>query len=123
MREHIKTNFLDAFIRECWVRKDNLRVSCIHQGGFNGDPTWHAIVLESITVGENHRREGHCRRFIETLATDARFDLAIIEGVRNPHLADALIRWGWDCDVGVMDFFRRTEDLDQLVLKPNRNRT
>jgi hypothetical protein len=35
--------------------------------------------------------------------------MVIVEMVRNPYLMDALHRWGWECDPGVSDFFKRTE--------------
>lgn len=41
------------------------------------------------------------------MAADLRFDLVIVEGVGNPILAEALLRWGWDCDPVVMDFYKR----------------
>lgn len=100
-----KSDILYARLRECWVRKDNLRISCDFECGFKDAPVWHAAVLESIEVYEPHRRQGHCKRFIEDLCK-LDFDLVIVEGVQNEQLARALQRWVWEFDSGVMDFYR-----------------
>jgi hypothetical protein len=97
---------LAANVRECWVLAENFRVSAPYPG-WTTEPTLHAVVIETVEVDETHRRQGVCRAFIEAVCQDERFELVIVEGVQNRHLADALIRWGWDCDPGVMDFYRR----------------
>jgi hypothetical protein len=94
-------------LRECWVNPDNLRLSC-PIGGVE-DFTVHALVLESVEVVEEDRRQGHCRRLIERLCAEPGYDLVIVEAVQNPVLAEALLRWGWECDPGVMDFYRWKE--------------
>jgi len=105
MSKHfIKTDFLTATLRECWVLRDNLRASC-EVADWTEQATWHAIVLESVQVPEQHRRQGHCRRLIESLTHDDRFELVIVEGVGNLLLAGALMRWGWQFDPTVMDFY------------------
>ncbi len=104
MRLEIKQPHLIAYVRECWVLAENRRHSA-ESPTWTDKPTLHALVLESITVEETHRQQGLCRAFIAALCQDKRFDMVIVEGVQNPHLADALHRWGWDCDPGVMDFY------------------
>ena len=94
---------LTAYVRECWVIASNRRLSapapCLH------GPMLHSLVVETVSVEEGHRRQGHCKRFLDALCADPRFELVIVEGVQNEHLAEALLRWGWDCDPGVMDFY------------------
>lgn len=94
-------------LRECWVLTRNRRLSATNPDWTN-EPTIHAVAVESVEVAEAHRRQGHFRRFIEFLCADPRFDMVIVEAVQNPVLADALMRWGWGCDPGVMDFYRLT---------------
>lgn len=68
----------------------------------------HALVLEGIVVAENFRRQGWCRAFIKGMrdaVENKRYDLAIVEGVQNQILADALTRWSWQCDPQIMDFY------------------
>jgi hypothetical protein len=100
---------MTVFLRECWVDPRNYRLSSEHEE--SAKKAWpnaiHAIVIMSIRVKIEHRRQGHCRRFIERAAADPRFELCIVEGVLNPHLRAALYRWGWDCDPGVSDFYKR----------------
>jgi GNAT superfamily N-acetyltransferase len=97
---------LVAFLRECWVQADNLRLSAEYPG-WTDAPTLHAVVVQSVVVEDGHRRQGHFRRFIEALCADQRFEMVVVEGVQNPVLGEALLRWNWDCDPGVMDFYRR----------------
>lgn len=101
------SDILYARLRECWVLKDNLRQSTEHDGAFQR-PTWHAVILEGIEVYEQHRRQGHCKRLIEDLCADSRFELVIVEGVQNENLSRALHRWGWEFDPHVMDFYKFT---------------
>jgi hypothetical protein len=105
-RHVVRTEELTAVLRECWVDKNNYLISCENESVLHAK-TIHAIVLESVKVEPRHRRRGFCRRLIEALCLDSRYDLVIIEGVQNRHLADALLRWGWDHDPRVMDFYRR----------------
>lgn len=100
-----------ARLRECWVRADNRRLSCTRQG-WTDLPTLHAVVVESIRVEEAQRRQGLCKAYLNALCADPRFELVIVEAVQNPILAEALLRWGWDCDPGVMDFYFRKESMD-----------
>ena len=95
---------ITARIRECWVWAENRRVS-FSASGLTLKPTIHSLVIEYIGVDESERRQGIARRFIEQACNDARFEMVIVEGVQNPILAEALIRWGWDYDPGVMDFY------------------
>ena len=66
----------------------------------------HSIVVETIRVDLEHRRQGLCKAFLQALCADPRFDMVVVEGVQNPVLADALRRWGWEWDPGVMDFYK-----------------
>lgn len=108
MRELAKNGPLTVFVRECWVDATCLRLA-------GNDPTWtkrptiHTLAIETIEVEEDQRRQGHCRRFIEQALADPRFDMVIVEGVGNRDLADALLRWGWEFDKGVMDFYKRRD--------------
>jgi hypothetical protein len=96
---------LTAVVRECWVDPDNRRVSCVNKK----DGWIHSIALESIMVIDRERRKGHAKAFLESLCADHRFDLVIVEMVRNPYLYDALTRWGWECDPIVCDFYKEIE--------------
>ncbi len=95
---------LTARIREAWLDRDNRRLSAGHPD-WTERPTVHAIVVESVSVEEAHRREGHCKRFLADICANECFEMAVVEGVQNPVLADALLRWGWEVDSGVMDFY------------------
>lgn len=97
---------LSATLRECWVRADNLRQSC-QRPNWTTAPTLHALVLAAIYVPEPLRRLGLCRLFIDALVADSRFEMVIVEGVGNSNLAAALLRWGWNYDPGVSDFYWR----------------
>lgn len=92
-------------LRECWLHESNRRQSIARPGvpGF----TVHAIVVERLWVEEAQRRQGHCKRFIERLCAEHPDKLIVIEAVQDPILAEALLRWGWECDSGVMDFYWR----------------
>lgn len=105
MREQITSGPLTATLRECFVLASNRRQSA-EIPGWATEPTIHAIVVESVAVEESHRRQGHLRRFLDLLCSDGRFEMVVVEAVQNPILAEALLRWGWDCDPGVMDFYR-----------------
>jgi len=100
---------LTVRLRECWVLASDLRKSAWTEG-WTPEPTLHALVLEHVKVDETLRRRGICKRFIAWLAGDPRYELVIIEGVQNEHLAEALTRWGWPCDRGVMDFYLAKSD-------------
>ncbi len=95
-------------LRECWVNKDDLRQS---RQSFDA-PAWegalHSLVLESIVVADQFRRKGICKAIVGVLANavdSGQYDLAIVEGVQSPILAEALARWGWRCDARVSDFY------------------
>lgn len=94
-------------LRECWLNADNRRQSCGRPGVFAREV--HAVVVETIRVDKAHQRQGLCRAYLNTLCADPRFELVVVEGVRNPHLAAALMRWGWDCDPVVMDFYKQRQ--------------
>jgi len=98
---------LCAVLRECWVDAGSLRLSATRPD-WTDRPTIHAVVIESVTVEEPHRRQGHFRRFLAEVCAGNDFELVVVEGVQNPALAEALSRWGWEVDVGVMDFYKRT---------------
>ena len=104
VKQDIKTDVLTAIVRHCWVRKDRPSLSCETEGAWQ-EPTWRAIVIEFIFVNPKHWRQGHCRRFIEMVRDDNHFELAIVEAVQNPHLYDALLRWGWELDYKLNDFY------------------
>ena len=109
---------LSLRMRECRVRADDLRLSTQtpHWSNF---PLLTAIVVESIAVPEQSRREGHCKQFIAILCDHPKYDLVVVEGVQNPILRDALIRWGWWHDPVVMDFYwPRTEAAKLAVARP-----
>jgi hypothetical protein len=90
-------------LRACWVRADNLRLSR-DDGPWPG-PSLRAMVLESVEVAGPMRRQGVFTRFLRDVCAEPGYDLFVVEAVQNPHLADALMRWGWDFDPGVMDFY------------------
>ena len=96
---------LTAIVRESWYNPNRLREYVNKQGlpGFS----LHAIAVWSVYVEHQHRRQGHCKRFLEALQADDRYDMVVVEAVQNPILAEALLRWGWDCDPQVMDFYWR----------------
>jgi hypothetical protein len=102
-------NHVTASLRECWVLASNLRHSADYPGAWVDEETIHAIVVETIYVVRTFRRQGECRAFLNQLCVDDRFDMVIVEGVLNKILAEALLRWGWECDPGVMDFYHRRE--------------
>ena len=97
---------LTAYIRECWVDAADLCLSA-ETPDWTDRPTIHTIVIESVRVEEAYQNQGHFRRFLASVCADERFDMVIVEAVQNKVLAEALLRWGWDCDPGVMDFYRR----------------
>lgn len=68
-------------------------------------PLLHAVVLETVFVHPSRWRQGICKRFIESLVADPRYELVVVEAVQNAHLYDALLRWDWHCDRGVGDFY------------------
>ena len=103
-RQIIRTVVMTAFVRHCWVLASDFRKSCVRYG-WTTEPTVRAVVLENINVSEEHRRQGHCRRLIEELCGDDRFDMVVVEAVQNPVLADFLARLGWDRDPCVSDFY------------------
>lgn len=106
MRQHVTfRDHLTASMRECWVLASNKRLSA-EVRNWTSEPALHALVIESITVDEDHRRQGLCRDFIAQVVADQRFELVVVEGVQNPHLAAALERWGWELDDEVMDFYK-----------------
>lgn len=106
---NVRTDKFTASLRDVWVLKDNLRISCELRGKLPG-PSWHALVLESIAVDPEHQRQGECKRFIAALCADPRYDIVIVEGVQNRFLADYLAREGWSFDLKVMDFYRLREE-------------
>ena len=95
---------LHATLRECWVLAQDRRRSA-QRPGWTDEATIHTIVVEVVKVEEGYRRQGECRGFLNLLCADERFEMVIVEGVQNPHLAEALMRWGWDFDPAVMDFY------------------
>ncbi len=105
MRERIQFLHLTAYVRECWVLASNRRQSA-EWPDWTTEPTLHTLVIETVEVEEEFRRQGEFRAFVEMLLADPRFDMVAVEGVGNPALAAALRRWGWECDEGVMDFYK-----------------
>lgn len=99
-------------LRECWVNADDLRKSCDQLGTWSNE--FHTLVLESIAVAVPFRKLGFCKTVVEIMRTAVEtglYDLAIVEGVQNPILADALTRWGWKYDSQIMDFYWQKESL------------
>ena len=97
-----------AQLRECWILASNRRESCTSQD-WTSEPTLHALVVEYIQVDRERRQQGLCRDFLHALLADSRFELVVVECVQSEILAQALLRWGWECDPGVMDFYKRAE--------------
>jgi hypothetical protein len=93
-----------ANLRECWILSGNRRIS--QETPWSGKSQIHAIVVETVKVDKEHRRQGHLKRFLEVLCSDARYEMVVVEDVQNPILAEALLRWGWEVDTRVMDFYR-----------------
>lgn len=102
-------NPIRVSLRECWYDAADLRSSTTHPEKWAGKPIIHAITVETILVEPEHRRQGHARRFLEELCRDERFEMVVVEGVGNPILAAALMRWGWNHDPKIMDFFKHVE--------------
>lgn len=100
---------LSATLRECWVLADNLRIS-FPTPMASDKPTIHSIVVEAVEVDAAYRNRGNFSAFIKRLRADQRYDMVIVEGVGNPLLVQALQRWGWPFDEGVMDFYWRREN-------------
>lgn len=92
-------------IRACWILAANLRVS--RENRPFDEPCHRALVLESVKVRESMRRQGVFTRFLREMTQQPGYDLFVVEAVQNPVLAESLLRWGWDCDPGVMDFYLR----------------
>ncbi len=112
MRVHrVQWGPLTALLRECWVDAANYRLSGTSPDWTDGvdRPTIHTIVIETVSVDESHRRQGHFKRFLSEVWEDKRFEMVIVEGVQNPVLADYLMRNGWNCDPGVMDFHKKKQ--------------
>lgn len=105
MRGQVVVGPLTAWLRECWVDAANPRLSG-DWPDWTTRPTFHALVVESVQVEPSQRRQGHLRRFLEELCADQRFARVVVEGVQNPILAEALLRWGWQVDPAVMDFYK-----------------
>ncbi len=95
---------LTVRLRECWVLAANLKLSATTPD-WTASPSLHAIVLEYVHVAEECRRQGICKRFIAWLCSDPRYELVIVEGVQNVHLAEALMRWDWPFDPETKDFY------------------
>ena len=95
-----------AVIRECWYLASNRRRYGTWRG-WTTEPTIHAVCVQSIEVEEPYRRQGLCKAFLQALCEDERFEMVVVEAVSNPILAEALIRWGWTCDLGVSDCYHR----------------
>lgn len=89
-------------IRLCWVRKDNLRLSSDRPWP---EPCWETCIVEWVEVHESMRRQGVFKGFLGQLVGSNPAELFIVEAVQNPILAEALMRWGWDFDPVVMDFY------------------
>ncbi len=102
----VRSGHLTATVRECWVLAANLRRSATTPN-WTAEPTIHAVVIETVEVEPEFRRQGEFRAFLAHVCADPRFDLVIVEGVLNVQLAHALTRWGWECDRVVMDFYRK----------------
>lgn len=100
---------MNVSLRECWILASNLRLSA-QSPDWTIEPTIHAIVIETVRVPESERRQGKFKAFVKSLCDDTRFEMVVVEGVQNPILANALTRWGWQCDWATMDFYwRRAE--------------
>lgn len=111
---------LTAHLRECFVRRDDLRRSTTNPGLWPADVTLKALVVEVIAVRPEHARKGHCRRFLMELTTLPGRDLVVVEGVANPILRDALVRWGWHHDPHVQDYYRPLTEAGRKALEAGR---
>ena len=106
MTETVVDGPLTATIREAWILKEDRRLSG-QWPEWTDKPTIHAIVIETISVEEPHRRQGHCRRFLDMVLADVRFEMVVVEGVGNKALVAFLFRDGWECpNVTVGDWFK-----------------
>lgn len=100
------TDEFTAYVRACYVPAHNFRISSVYPGWMDV-PLLRAVVFEVIDVEPKFRRQGVCKRVLAAACDDPRYDLVVVEGVGNPILAAALIRWGWDWDAAVTDFYWR----------------
>lgn len=105
MRTLIKLGPLKALLRECWILASNKCYSSCNPDWIN-EPTIHSIVVESVRVEEPFRKQGLFKRLITELCEDTKYEMAVVEQVQNPILIEALIRWGWECDKQLSDFYR-----------------
>jgi hypothetical protein len=100
------TDGLTAWLSERWLDRADKRRS--YYAPPSDVETVHVLVVEAIKVEPAKRREGRCRRYLEALLGRTEFELIVVEGVGNTLLAEALLRWGWDHDPRVMDFYHET---------------
>jgi hypothetical protein len=105
MRQRLTIGPLTAIVEERWIEAANKRCSA-DDPRWTTRPTIHALAIESVKVEEPNRRQGHFKRFLAGVCADPRFDMIVVEGVGNRHLAEYLLREGWEVDVGVMDFYK-----------------
>jgi hypothetical protein len=99
------TNVFHAALYEVWVHDPPGQLRFFEPG--NGRVP--ALVLESIKVDPQYQRQGRCRSFIQSLLRMPGYDLVIVEGAGNNHLADALRRWGWNEVPDVKDFWAKVK--------------
>ena len=91
-------------MRECWYLKSNLHLSSTTPN-WTKEPLIYALTIEIITVNPYFQRQGHYKRFIHNMCLDERYEMVVVECVRNKILRDALIRWGWEHDPIVQDYY------------------
>lgn len=110
---------LSADVREVWFRADDLTMYTEHPETWRaaGVPLLHAAYVDVIVVHPLHWRKGICRRFIESLRDDDRFEMAAVGMVTSSHLWDALERWGWVCNRSVQDFYWAKSDAARAAVK------
>ncbi len=111
---------LTVTLRECFVRWDDLRQSTVRPSLWPAGAALKALVVETLAVRPEHARKGHCRRFLMELTTLPGRDLVVVEGVVNPILRDALVRWGWHHDPHVQDYYRPLTDAAWAALEKDR---
>lgn len=62
-------------------------------------------MIEYVFVPEKLRRKGLCRRFVIAQLYCPQYDMIVVEGVQNEHLAAVLNRYGFKCDPTVKDYY------------------
>lgn len=118
----LNTNTMMVRLRECYIDATDLKKSST-QKGWTKNPTVYALVVEYVFVPEPLRRKGLCRTFLLSLLDRTQYDMIVVEGVQNEHLAAALERYQFSHDASVKDYYYGVTEtawnaLDKLIPKP-----